>query len=162
MGKNEISQGAKANQNGKIFEEMTIILFERNGFKVMSFTEWKKAGMPVNKVVVKQTPYTTIYNHKGKTEFVIFDGDRAIRVEDKWQQSAGSVDEKFPYMYLNGVFSYPEKEIIFVIDGDGFKKGGVEWIKNKVKENWLNYKEQGKTIYVFTQSEFVKWFNSNF
>ena len=48
---------------------------------------------------------------------------RTVRVEAKWQQAAGSVDEKYPYMLLNGIYQYPEKEIIFVVDGGGYKPG---------------------------------------
>jgi hypothetical protein len=42
-----------------------------------------------------------------------------VRIECKWQQSAGSVDEKLPYLYLNAIESMPEDHVIIVYGGGG-------------------------------------------
>lgn len=57
-----------------------------------------------------------------------------IRIECKWQQSAGSVDEKLPYLYLNTIEAMPEKHIVIIIDGDGFKEGAKKWLRDAVKD----------------------------
>ncbi len=68
-------------------------------------------------------PFTTIYQHGGNTEFRLISEryNMDIRIECKWQQVAGSVDEKLPYLYLNCIEAMPEKHIIIIIDGDGWK-----------------------------------------
>lgn len=157
-----ISQGARANQNGKVFEEMMIPLFRANGFAVLTESELKKRGTDTDRYVVKNARYETIYNEHGRTEFVIRDKDRQIRVEAKFQASAGSVDEKFPYMLLNGIEKYPETEIVFVVDGGGYKQGARQWLEDRIAENWLDYKQKGKNIKLMTITEFVNWFNHEF
>lgn len=158
-----ISQGARANKNGKVFEDMMIPLFMANGFEVFSEKELKQRGNDgIKKYVIKNASYETIYDEKGRTEFVIVDEDRRIRVEAKYQASAGSVDEKFPYMLLNGIEKYPESEIVFVVDGGGYKKGARKWLADKIDEDWLGFKEQGKNICLMTITEFMNWFNHEF
>lgn len=160
------SQGAMANANGKVFEKMMVPVFEDNKFIVLSESDYlsnpSKYGA-IDRYVLKNAKYTTIYEHEGKTEFVIVDGERRIRVEAKYQSAAGSVDEKYPYMLLNGIYQYPEKEIIFVVDGNGYKPGAHKWLKEHIENNWLDYKTQyGKDIKLMNISEFMNWFNHEF
>lgn len=158
-----ISQGARANQNGKVFEDMMIPIFKANGFEIFTESELKKIDVSnIKRYVVKNAHYITIYNESGRTEFVIVDDLRRIRVEAKYQASAGSVDEKFPYMLLNGIEKYPESEVIFVVDGGGYKPGARKWLKEHIKDNWLNFKDKGKDIKLMTITEFINWFNHEF
>ena len=39
------------------------------------------------------------------------------------------MDEKFPYLYLNCIQAMPEREIILLIDGNGYKPGALAWLK---------------------------------
>ena len=162
-----ITQGAQANLNGKTFEEMMIPIFKMNGFQVFTESELKKkypdlSSIDIERYVIKNAYYVTIYNEGGRTEFVIVDGTRRVRVEAKYQASAGSVDEKYPYMLLNGIYQYPENEIVFVVDGGGYKPGARQWLEDKIKENWLDYKSKGKDISLMSISQFVNWFNHEF
>ena len=170
----DISQGARANLNGKIGETTLEPLFTAHGYTVMMWSEYNKnqtkfkAGKPVQdldalpRLVLKQVPYDSIYHHNAQTEFVIYKRDsgkphRTIRVEVKWQQSAGSVDEKYPYVYLNSVYQYPEHEIVIIIDGNGYKEGALNWIKDKADKKWLV--EDGRSIKVMNLAEFMAFFN---
>lgn len=173
----DITQGTRANRNGRIGEETLEPTFIANGYQVMPYSEYKKnqkkfeSGKStvdldtVPRLILKQVPYTTIYGQKGKTEFVIYKRDnpnnvRIIRVEVKWQQSAGSVDEKYPYVYLNSVYAYPEQEIVVIIDGNGYKPGALQWLKDKVDERWLIDPEDAeRKIKVMNISEFIAFFN---
>lgn len=158
------SQGAQANLNGKIFEDMCIPLLAQHGFIILSYKEFETMRKLPVRYVVQQMPYITIYGHKGRTEMVIVDQvqNRVVRVENKYQQAAGSVDEKYPYMYLNAVFAYEEPEVIFVIDGGGFKPGAKKWLIDRINENWLDYRSMGKSIQLMTIAEFINWVNRNF
>lgn len=158
---NNISQGAQANLNGKIFEDMCIPIFTNHGYKIFQQSEIKKnPGIIENieKYVIRNAEYMSIYNHKGKTEFVLVNADRRVRVENKYQAAAGSVDEKFVYTLLNAIEAYQEKETIIIIDGGGYKPGARQWVQDRINENWLNFKEK-KDIKLMNITEFIQWFN---
>ena len=55
-------------------------------------------------------------------------------IECKWQESGGSVDEKFPYLNMNIQNSYPAPTIV-VIGGEGMKEGAINWLKQQVNDN---------------------------
>lgn len=70
-----ITQGAQANLNGKTFEEMMIPIFKINGFQVFTESELKKkypdlSSIDIERYVIKNAYYVTIYNEGGRTEFV--------------------------------------------------------------------------------------------
>lgn len=151
------TQGAMANKSGHVFEKMAVPVFEANGYPVVAWKQFREH--PLDRCAVKDVPFINVYGSQSKTEFVIVDGDRRIRVECKFQTSAGSVDEKFPYMYLNSVLAYPEREVILIIDGDGYRPGARQWVIDRVNENWLGYKELGKSIMVMRLTQFTDWVN---
>ncbi len=162
-----ISQGAQANKNGRVFENMMIPIFKDAGFEVFTESELSKPKIKehvanLKRYIIKNAEYITIYGEGGRTEFVIVDATRRIRVEAKYQSAQGSVDEKYPYMLLNGIYQYPESEIIFVVDGGGYKPGARKWLEDHIKDNWLDYKAKGKDLKLMSIAEFANWFNHEF
>ncbi len=164
MSKKDFVQGGTiANRMGKIFENAVLSTLTSLGLEdfseraVATDKNLQQQVANLSKYVLKNAHYTTIYNHDGHTEFVICYGNRRIRIEAKFQVRGGSVDEKFPYMMLNAIFQYPEDEIVFVVDGNGFKEGGVEWLKNRIDNDWMHYKGMGKTITMMDFSSFIDW-----
>jgi len=124
-----MKQGTKANKTGHRLEDRVekIILDNLN---VVS-RKYSKTKDRRN-VLLKHVPYTNIYGStRCRSEFVLCYNDRRIRIECKFQQSAGSVDEKLPYLFMNFTQSIPETEAIIVIEGNGFKKGAKEWLRKK-------------------------------
>jgi hypothetical protein len=116
-------------------------------------------------LLLKNVPFETIYKHKGNTEFLLLSKKHKlkIRIECKWQQSAGSVDEKLPYLYLNSIEAMPEKDIMILIDGDGFKQGAKEWLRAAVRDKKYSTSENDdKNIMVFSLSQFFTWANNTF
>lgn len=176
MANTNVQGGTRANAQGHLFENIMLPIFQGNDFSVFQHSEIQKNPSMLNGIdryVIRNVPFTTIYAQSGKTEFVIYDNTaisssgntycRTVRVEAKWQQAAGSVDEKYPYMLLNGIYQYPEKEIIFVVDGGGYKPGARRWLQDQIDNDWLQYKEiQHKSIQLMTIAEFVAWFNREF
>lgn len=63
------------------------------------------------------------------------------------------MDEKFPYLYLNCIQAMPEREIILLIDGNGYKPGALAWLKQAVAS------QDAKLIHVFNLVEFLVWAN---
>lgn len=158
------TQGGIANKQGKVLEGTVISIFEQHGFVKAPYTEWSKNKEKFGEeILVCGAPYTSIYGHKGKTEFLAISKrlSRTVRIECKWQQSAGSVDEKFPYLYLNCVQAMPENEVVIIVDGGGAKENAVSWLRQAARDRLFLEELPEKRIYVFSLSEFIVWGNTN-
>ena len=55
----------------------------------------------------------------------------------------------------------PEKEIIIIVDGGGYKEGALEWLKNSVKAHKYQ-KDTTKKIEVMNLRDFIIWANKTF
>lgn len=154
--------------SGKILEGVVISTLEKRGFVFVPYADWKnpkrKSQLEGKDVVIRNYPYRTIYNRPGRTEFLLLSPSRGleIRIECKWQQSEGSVDEKFPYLYLNAIETMEEEMIIVLYGGEGFKEGSVEWLKNAVSEKKYQSPSNSKNILVMKTEEFMAWANKTF
>ena len=161
-----MKQGAKANKNGLSLENLVEDCVVANLF--IPSERFSKTDCRED-ILLKHAPYTNIYgNTRCRSEFLLCFKGRKIRIECKSQHSAGSVDEKLPYLYLNFTQSIPEDEAIIVIEGDGFKKGAKEWLKEKCKGT----KVRVVSFYEFRalckealpkppKSSFLRWFFTN-
>lgn len=146
--------GAIANRQGNILEQQVRQAFAAYGFREVCFAEYERQGLGGD-LLVKRVPYRSIYGHRGFTEFLAVSASRAfaVRIECKWQQSQGSVDEKFPYLYLNCIEAMPEREIILLVDGNGYKPGALQWLRRAAATQTV------KTIHVFNLGDFLAWAN---
>lgn len=154
------TQGAKANKSGRILEKTILPVFQENGFTIVSHKTWQKnPDAYQGDVVITGVPYKTIYGHIGKTEFVVKSPSREwyIRVECKWQSSAGSVDEKFPYLYLNMVEQFPEPHIIVVLEGGGYKAGAKQWLQETITSQKYTPVGFTKKLEVMSLTDFLTW-----
>jgi|SaaInlStandDraft_6_1057023.scaffolds.fasta_scaffold55625_2 hypothetical protein len=156
--------GRLANKQGNLLESTVKDIFISKGFTLKKYKDYLSSDTDIDNLILTNAPYTSIYKHNGKTEFLIksLHYNLLIRIECKWQQSQGSVDEKLPYLYLNCVESMPEDNIMIVIDGNGFKKGAVEWLKEAASERKFLPSDSTKKIQVFTLTEFLVWANHTF
>ncbi len=157
-----INQGAMANLNGHSVEGVLEHLFSTKGFTILPSAQYEQTPperRPGGNVVLKNVPYETIYGSQGRTEFVVISGSRRIRIESKYQSSPGSVDEKFPYMLLNAIQTYPEPEVVLLVTGGGYKPGAYQWLHNQIAANWLNFQGRGKSISLMGLDQFITWFN---
>lgn len=158
-----LTQGSTANRQGRILEQTIIPTFEARGFKIIKYSDWqKKPDKYGTEILLKHVPYTTIYGHRGYTEFLAQSQRYKLnhRIECKWQQSSGSVDEKFPYLYLNCIEAMPEPNIILIAGGGGMKEGAIPWLKRVVLERcYLPNDAVEKNIQVFSIEEFLLWAN---
>lgn len=160
-----MSQGGQANITGRVLENIVTNVLTSKGFVVVKYSDWiKNKEKYGNELLLRNVPYTTIYKHKGKSEFLLISKkyDMRIRIECKWQQKAGSVDEKLPYLYLNTIEAMPETEIIIIIDGGGYKQGAVNWLKDAVKQKKYMTNKSNKVIHVMSISDFITWANTTF
>lgn len=168
-------QGSYANSSGNTLESTVRSVLESKGFKCFKYSEYsnyKRNHTPEQirdrygtELLLKNVPFTTIYGHPGKTEFLLRSAkyDLEIRIECKWQEASGSVDEKFPYVYLNAIEAMPEKDIIIIADGGGAKPGSIQWLKTvAANKMYIPESKQDKNIKVMSLSEFIRWTNQTF
>lgn len=160
-----LGQGGLANSSGNTLEQTIVATLTSKGFPVALYRQWVKepAAYPLD-IVLRNVPYETIYGHRGNTEFLILSEryNLNLRIECKWQQSAGSVDEKFPYLYLNCVEQMPENQILIVVDGGGAKAGAVDWLRRACAERLYLEPDNPKTITTMNLVEFITWANRVF
>ena len=161
-----IKQGALANVSGNLLEETVKNIFSKKGFSIAKYNDWiNKPEHYGKELLLTNVKYETIYKHKGTTEFLLLSErfSMKIRIECKWQQVSGSVDEKLPYLYLNCIESMPEDRIIIIIDGGGWKSGAIDWLKKAVSEKkYTDATNCHKLINVMNLTEFITWSNHTF
>ncbi|KAF0141382.1 MAG: 4-diphosphocytidyl-2-methyl-D-erythritol synthase [Stygiobacter sp.] len=161
-----MEKGTKGNITGNQLEVAVQTVLANKGFAIENYRKWNK--MPDafgDELLLKNAPFNTIYKHKGNTEFLLISKKYKLnmRIECKWQQVAGSVDEKLPYLYLNTIEAMPEKEIMILIDGKGWKAGAIEWLKEAVSsKKYTTSENQNKSIKIFSLTEFFEWANNIF
>ena len=92
----------------------------------------------------------SIYDTAIYCDFILYHPkkhERCLIIESKWQQTRGSVDEKYPYLILNIQHKYPH-ETLLVIDGGGYKENALKWVKSQVGDNLCG---------VFNMEDFKAW-----
>ena len=173
------SQGSNANKSGKILEGVVSNALIPRGFDIIPYREWIKLtqAQKEQRYLIKNAPYISIYKvaetehvptpssqSLSRSEFIISDPQNNIfcRVECKWQAVSGSVDEKLPYVYLNAIERWEEKEIIILIDGKGWKKGALYWLKKAVETRKMRTKNDDRKIMVMDMVQFQTWCQSCF
>jgi len=153
-------QGFLANKNGKKLENAIEGLAIKLGYRIIEYKVWRRNPLWLQKenpenLLIKNMQYTNIYGGRGTMEFYIkskrlkFEG----RIECRYQDSAGSVDEKFPYLYENCIAEKHPKNTVVVAEIKGAKKGSFEWFKDKAENA-----PRDRSISIFTLKEFVEWF----
>ena len=133
------TQGQQAVKTGATAEATIYCILKERGFTVQ------------RQVVIGMS----IYKTELRADFYIAPCSRlpaGLIIESKWQESAGSVDEKYSYLVENIRARYPAPCII-ILDGGGYRPGAAEWVRSQV--------DGVKLIGVYTFSEFLTWCNRN-
>lgn len=171
--------GAEANKSGLTWEAWVKTVAEKQGFSVLNYKLREKYKVPTEqrRVIWTHVPYKTIFHNiknpsKASTEYVVEYKNQKVRIECKWQSTAGSVDEKYPFMYLNAVLTMEEDTIVFALGGEYFENGKGrevrEWLAKVCKNtpDWFSEKilerQKNRELLVLTPSTFAKWFRERF
>ncbi|ACF13369.1 4-diphosphocytidyl-2-methyl-D-erithritol synthase [Chloroherpeton thalassium ATCC 35110] len=161
-----MEKGTKSNISGNQLEVAVKTVLTGKRFELVKYRVWEKNPEKYGKeLLLENVPFTTVYEHHGNTEFLLISEkyELKIRIECKWQQVAGSVDEKLPYLYLNTIEAMPEDSIMILIDGSGWKTGAIKWLKDAVKQKKYTTEEnKHKEILVFSLTDFFTWANKTF
>jgi len=156
--------GAIANAVGRAFEIKIQDIFEAHEVQVMAYRDWKKKRgtfPPGLDVLLTNAPYKNIYGGAGRSEFLFLPQghvEKAIRIEAKFKKSSGSTDERLAYLYLNVIEAYPEKHVIVVVGGSGWRKGAVEWLRNvAARKAYTTVQSATKIVEIMTLNVFKAW-----
>ena len=101
-----MEKGTTSNITGNQLEVAVKTVLTGKGFELVNYRIWdKNKDKYGEELLLENAPFTTVYEHKGNTEFLLVSKKYKlrIRIECKWQQVSGSVDEKLPYLYLNTI-----------------------------------------------------------
>lgn len=161
-----MKRGTKSNITGNQLEVALKTVLTGKGFELVNYRIWERKKQDYGEeLLLENVPFETIYGHKGNTEFLLISKkfNLKIRIECKWQQVSGSVDEKLPYLYLNTIEAMPENSVMILIDGEGWKPGSLVWLKEAVKQKkYITSQSKNKNIMVFSLTEFFTWANKTF
>lgn len=137
-----------------------------HGFTVVRYSKWiRHPERYGDELLLENVPYRTIYRGTGRTEFLLRSRRYGlyVRIECKWQQTSGSVDEKFPYVYLNAIETLPEKHLIVIWGGEGFKPGAVPWLKEAAeRKRYTTAENADRRVEIMRLEEFMTWANQVF
>ncbi|ARV62484.1 hypothetical protein BZZ01_31090 [Nostocales cyanobacterium HT-58-2] len=158
------TQGARANKSGEILESHVETTLRAHDYFQVSSQRPKKLqrdfllnSIFLPKRYAKQVYIGTgIYQTDVYVDFYVVGLSAmpsGLIIECKWQESGGSVDEKFPYLNLNIQHSYPAPTII-VIGGEGMREGAIDWLKARVTDNH-------NLLGVHSLDRFIAWANKH-
>lgn len=118
--------GRKANLNGKDFENTVELRIQQKGYLL-----WDKKGTPPEEWYAKQ--YTVGKNLIGTNLRVDFMVNGELIIECKWQGSAGSVDEKYPWTMMNLVNTGIKS--VMILEGGGCRPAMVDFLRKFADES---------------------------
>jgi len=154
------NSGSKANQTGSALERVVAQSLISRGYaefwnhKAQVFENRHAIG---GKQFLKQLPVgLTIYDTVRKCDFLVINRSlfpKDLIIECKWQQSAGSVDEKYPFLLFNIIKT--GIPTVVLIDGKGYKPAALKWLKEQVTK-------KGSLVGVWDMAEFQKQVNNGF
>lgn len=129
-----INQGQQANSNGAALETFVFDMLTRRGYthrksntdKTLMLTNPEHTAKSFATQVVTGV---NIYGTKHVVDFLLTNAGRRTVIECKWQQSNGSVDEKFPF--LVACINNHAIDTIVLLDGNGYRAGAKAWLESQ-------------------------------
>ena len=145
-----MTEGTRANRSGFRLEAWVQDELEGAGY-VLVASEAILSGNVNSPCFSKQCVIgNSIYGTSRRADFVLHHPELwpdGLVIQCKWQASAGSVDEKYPYeVACINHLSFPA---IIVLAGDGYKVGAKEWLRAQAG--------CGNLKHVFDMGEFARF-----
>jgi hypothetical protein len=155
-----MTQGGRANKSGNILEANVETIFKEYNYFLVGNHVHKdlifNAALLPKRYGKEVYIGTGIYQTELKVDFYVLgipNLSSGLIIECKWQESSGSVDEKFPYLNLNIQHSYPAPTIV-ILGGAGMREGASNWLKARVNDNH-------NLLGVLSLDRFIAWANKH-
>lgn len=133
------SSGQRANQTGASLEDFIRRLLARSGYDYVRPHLFQAARCLEQPIFSAQYPAgADLYGKDRKCDFILYHParyPRALILESKWQQSTGSVDEKFPFLTLT--IKESRLDTIVVLGGGGYSAGAERWLRRQAGKDCL-------------------------
>ena len=134
------AQGRAANYAGRILESNVAMILDERGYTPLK--EQQALGSITPYYVAQDRRFQSIYNgHFLKVDFFVWHPTKykdGLVIECKLQSTPGSVDEKYPFTLLS--LKNTGCAAILIVEGDGPKKGALEWISAQQQNNpWFRF-----------------------
>ena len=144
--------GSTANVTGNLLEEWVKRYIESEGYEEHKSKDFlNELPNLAGKTYARQVLIgKNIYGRDRKVDFVLHHPELwrdGLVIECKWQGSAGSVEEKYPFLVYNIALS--GRATIIVLDGEGYREDAKNWLHNQVGSSYLRQ--------VFTLGEFQRF-----
>ena len=104
--------------------------FHELGVRVRRASAFEELPEPndVDRLVLLNAPYRSIYEHEARVEFMLYLDGETYLIEAKRQASKGSTDEKLAFVRLNARHNRDRHRFVLVMEGNGFREGARRWI----------------------------------
>lgn len=146
-------QGTRANYTGNQLQKFIFNTLTQKGYFLVDRKHFNPAKYMEQAIFCPEFPVgENIYGTPTTCDFILYHPQKhpdCLIIEAKWQQSAGSVDEKFPFLVANIKEKYPHATVI-VLDGGGYRDKAEDWLRGQVND---------KLLKVMNMREFQKWAN---
>jgi site-specific DNA-adenine methylase len=147
------SSGATANKTGRALENFIENILINHEYQFVDRNKFESLRYLEQPIYTKQFYLgKTIYDTNFYGDFILYHPEKhpeSLVIEAKWQQTKGTVYEKFPYFVLNIKTKSPYKTIV-ILDGGGYIPQSEVWLRNQVDH---------KLLHVFNMMEFQTWTN---
>jgi len=147
------TQGQEANHSGRSLERDVENEFAARDVPVLWHSiSRNNLDMFAERQLIKRVPQRNWFSGYSHSEFVYHGpAGLAVRIECKWQEHAGSVDEKAPAMKENALLA-PEPVVWLILGGPGMRIG----IRRYLHKQCVDYALSGEKLIRFLMPEDVR------
>lgn len=143
--------GTLANKAGRRLETFVSDILTERGYEQVDAHAFPP--MCLMEQPIYSTQFETsqdIYGKRRRVDVILYHPrlyPKRLVIQCKWQSSAGSVEQKYPFEVL--CIEQDKYETIILLDGGGYSEGAKQWLINQAGKNRLKH--------VFDQGEFSRF-----
>ncbi len=146
--------GSRANYTGTILQRFIEARLIERGYNHVESSQFQPS------TYLQQPTYARewylgkgVYDNDTRCDFILYHPQKhpdCLVVEAKWQQTGGSIDEKYVYLVTNIQRRFTYKTVV-VLDGGGYRPCAEKWLRDQVCDN---------LVAVYDMRQFQTWANN--
>lgn len=135
------SGGERANIAGTELEDYAAKLLKEKGYAEVDKNQFFAMREKEKPIFTRQIEIgEDIYERQRRVDIILYHPHlwaECLVVQCKWQESEGSVDEKYPFEVLS--IQKNKYDTIIVLDGGGYAEGAERWLRAQAGKKRLKY-----------------------